>query len=180
MKRPLRPSGHEKRAAGGPTGEEGARSLPAARLAAAGCCRRLQYRRPEAAPRSRKEAAMLPPSRLPAVTSAAPVSPTDYECTQRSRQVQHPQGAARARALSLGRAPTARGGAQRLQEQPGGTRDVNPLLDRERTNQDSQVLRPSRTTNGRSFEPSCLGPRPRPQAHPRLQTAGESPCLPKR
>ena len=58
-------SGSEKRATGGGTGEGGARSLPAARLATAGGCRRLQYRRPEAAPRSRKEAAMLPPARLP-------------------------------------------------------------------------------------------------------------------
>lgn len=76
VKTRLRPSGREKRVAGGGTGGEGARSLPAARPAAAGCCRRLQYRRPEAAPRSRKEAAMLPPPRLPAVTSAAPRSPT--------------------------------------------------------------------------------------------------------
>ena len=37
----------------------------AARLATAGGCRRLQYRRLEAAPGSHKEAAMLPPPRLP-------------------------------------------------------------------------------------------------------------------
>ena len=69
----LRLSGREKRAAGGGTWEGGTKSLPAARLAAAGNCRRLQYRRPEAAPRSHTEAAMLPPPRLPAVTSFAPV-----------------------------------------------------------------------------------------------------------
>lgn len=52
------------------TRRRGARSLPAARLAA-GRGRPLQYRRPEAAPRSPREAAMLPPPRLRAVNPAA-------------------------------------------------------------------------------------------------------------
>lgn len=52
------------------THRRGARSLPAARLAA-GRRRPLQYHRREAAPPSPKEAAMLPPPRLRAVTSAA-------------------------------------------------------------------------------------------------------------
>ena len=50
-----------------------------ARLATAGSCWRLQYRRPEAAARSPKEAAMLPPPCLPTVTSTAPGSPTDCQ-----------------------------------------------------------------------------------------------------
>lgn len=128
-------SGSEKRATGGGTGEEGARSLPAARLATAGGCRRLQYRRPEAAPRSRKEAAMLPPPRLPTVTSAPPRSPTDWQGAWYGGRARLRRGAAGACALLLrgggGHLP-GRGGARSREAWPGGTSAVNHLTDRER------------------------------------------------
>lgn len=140
VKTPLRPSGREKRVAGGGTGGEGARSLPAARLYAAGRCRRLQYRRPETAPRSRKEAAMLPPPRLPAVTSAAPGSPTDCKCAPRSGRDPPRRGAARARALQLG-AGTHPRGEERDAERRGRARQGSSVRLRivNQTNQDSQV-----------------------------------------
>lgn len=41
---------------------------------------------------------MLPPPRLPVVTSAAPGSPTDRACALRGRKARHRHGAARERA----------------------------------------------------------------------------------
>lgn len=124
VKRPLRPSGRERWAAGGGTGEGSARSLPAARPAGAGRCPRLQYRRPEAAPRSQREVAMLPPPHLPAVTSAALARPLRVYAAKRAGTA--PAWArARTRYAARGRHPPARGGAQHRQAPPI-TGAVNP------------------------------------------------------
>lgn len=83
------------------------RSLPAAKLPAAGRSRRLQYRRPEAAPRSRKEAAMLPPPLLPAVTAAASWRAHRRRACAAGLAGSATEKAARARALTArGRVPT--------------------------------------------------------------------------
>lgn len=146
----------------------------AARLAATGRCRRLQYRRPEAAPRSSKEAAMLPPPRLPAVTSAAPSSPTDYECAVGRVGTSTAWGGTRTR--SPARGGHSPGGEEHGAARPGTTErgPSIPLRTVERINQSSKILRSLRTTNSRPFRMPTLGVLALPPSSSHVYPAGGS------